>query len=84
MPSPFPGMDPYLESPELWPDLHHEMISVIRESLNVSLRPRYHAMVEERVYVSDDRDPGRKVIIPVWFTFRDIELIRKAFCGRFG
>lgn len=64
MPSPFPGMDPYLEAPELWPDLHHQLISVIREQLNIALRPRYHAMVEERVYLSDDRDPGRRVIIP--------------------
>ncbi|MFN0055331.1 MAG: DUF4058 family protein [Planctomycetales bacterium] len=23
MPSPFPGMDPYLEDPGLWPDVHH-------------------------------------------------------------
>jgi len=22
MPSPFPGMDPYLEHPALWPDVH--------------------------------------------------------------
>ena len=22
MPSPFPGMDPYLESPDIWPDFH--------------------------------------------------------------
>ena len=22
--SPFPGMDPYLESPELWPDVHNQ------------------------------------------------------------
>jgi hypothetical protein len=64
MPSPFPGMDPYLEAPEIWPDLHHELISVIREHLNARLRPRYHSMVEERVYISDDHDPGRRVIVP--------------------
>ena len=27
VPSPFPGMDPYLESRELWPDVHHRFIS---------------------------------------------------------
>ena len=64
MPSPFPGMDPYLEAPEIWPDLHHELISVIRERLNARLRPRYHSSVEERVYISDEHDPGRRVIIP--------------------
>lgn len=64
MPSPFPGMDPYLESPVHWPDVHHELMSVAREQLNQSLRPRYHVRVEERVYVSDETDPGRKAIIP--------------------
>lgn len=64
MPSPFPGMDPYLEEPGLWPDVHHELISVMRELLMRHLRPKYHVRVEERVYVSDENDPGRDVIIP--------------------
>ena len=50
MPSPFPGMDPYLETPDLWPDVHHELISQIRQALNPTLRPRYVARVELRVY----------------------------------
>ena len=25
MPSPFPGMDPYLEAPHIWPDLHNAL-----------------------------------------------------------
>ena len=32
MPSPFPGMDPYLETPLLWGDVHHELISQIRRA----------------------------------------------------
>lgn len=64
MPSPFPGMDPYLEDPRTWPDLHHELISEIRAQLTGQLRPKYVARIEERVYISDDRDPGRKVIVP--------------------
>jgi len=64
MPSPFPGMDPYLEHPAIWPDLHHELISEIRAVLNRGIRPRYRATVEERVYISDENDPGRRAIIP--------------------
>jgi len=57
-------MDPYLESPELWPDVHHGIISEIQASLNSALRPRYVSRVEERVYISDENDPGRAAIIP--------------------
>ncbi|QDU22358.1 DUF4058 family protein [Urbifossiella limnaea] len=57
MPSPFPGMDPYLEHPALWPDVHHELISAIREQLNQVVRPRYIARVEERLYLASDYDP---------------------------
>jgi hypothetical protein len=56
MPSPFPGTDLYLEEPGLWPDVHHELISVSREMLNRQLRPKYHVRVEERVYISDEND----------------------------
>jgi hypothetical protein len=64
MPSPFPGMDPYLEDPGLWPDVHHGLISEIQAALNRQLRPKYHVRVEERVYISDENDPGRSVIVP--------------------
>jgi Protein of unknown function (DUF4058) len=64
MPSPFPGMDPYLESPVIWPDVHHELISQIRSALNPRLRPNYVARVELRVYNTDQDDPGIEVIVP--------------------
>ena len=31
MPSPFPGMDPYLESPDWFPDLHGSLIIFMKE-----------------------------------------------------
>ena len=64
MPSPFPGMDPYLETPHLWLDVHHELISQIRHALKPMIRPNYVARVELRVYVSNENDPGLDVIIP--------------------
>src|SRR4051812_7175962 len=64
MRSPFPGMDPYLESPVIWPDVHHGLISGIQAALNPSVRPRYVARVELRVYISDDDDPGRAALVP--------------------
>jgi hypothetical protein len=57
-------MDPYLENPWLWPDVHHELISEFRALLNERLRPKYVARVEERVYLSDDADPERALYVP--------------------
>lgn len=52
MPSPFPGMDPYLENPTTWPDLHSSLISYIREELQPQIRPKYIARIGERVELS--------------------------------
>ncbi len=46
MPSPFPGMDPYLEG-YLWPDVHHRLATQISDQLMPMLRPRYVARVVE-------------------------------------
>lgn len=64
MPSPFPGMDPYLENPEIWPNAHARLIADIQETLNAIIRPKYFAWIESRIYLSDDLDPGRRVLIP--------------------
>jgi Protein of unknown function (DUF4058) len=40
MPSPFPGMDPYLESPRYWQDFHGSFITYAREALQSQLPRR--------------------------------------------
>ncbi len=57
MPSPFPGMDPYVEDPVMWADVHHELISVARATLNRQILPKYVAAIDERVYLLDEDDP---------------------------
>src|SRR5579871_1852191 len=64
MPSPFPGMDPYLEDPAIWPDVHHELISVARELLLAALRPKYFVQIDERLYVADTTDEAWSIIVP--------------------
>ncbi|HRW04572.1 MAG TPA: DUF4058 family protein [Caldilineaceae bacterium] len=32
--SPFPGMNPYLEAPDIWADVHSRLINVIAEQLS--------------------------------------------------
>jgi hypothetical protein len=51
MPSPFPGMDPYLEHPGLWPEVHQYFITFLAMELNRVLPPRYVARMGLRVYV---------------------------------
>ncbi len=43
MPSPFPGMDPYIEQSRLWVDFHSDLASEIRAELNSQIRPVYFA-----------------------------------------
>ncbi|MDJ0728935.1 MAG: DUF4058 family protein [Crocosphaera sp.] len=50
MPSPFPGMNPYLEHPEIWPGVHLLLIATLAESLSPQLRPNYSVSVEVRMY----------------------------------
>ena len=40
MPSPFPGMDPYLEHPALWPGVHQGLITFMWSALNAMLPAR--------------------------------------------
>ena len=51
MPSPFPGMDPFLEHPDFFPDLHGAMHVYIRETLQRSLPAPYFAVIGERLWV---------------------------------
>jgi hypothetical protein len=54
--SPFPGMDPYLESPRLWPDVHHRLITVFAEQLSALLVPKYFAQLESYVIIDQISD----------------------------
>lgn len=50
MRSPFPGMNPYLESPPLWSEVHSWLIVELARMLNLHITPKYRAAVEKRVY----------------------------------
>uniref|UniRef100_B8HTC7 DUF4058 family protein n=1 Tax=Cyanothece sp. (strain PCC 7425 / ATCC 29141) TaxID=395961 RepID=B8HTC7_CYAP4 len=50
MPSPFPGMDPYLEQSGLWQEFHNRLMVAIADVLGPQLRPKYRVAIEKRVY----------------------------------
>ncbi len=55
MPSPFPGMDPFLEHPAFFPDLHDRFITHLSEALQLKLPPTYDAVIASRVWVETSR-----------------------------
>ncbi len=49
MPSPFPGMDPFLEHRTCWPDIHRRLIVYTSEFIQPQLRSKYVASISERI-----------------------------------
>lgn len=47
-------MDPYLENPALWSNVHGRMIVAIADTLSPLLLPKYQPIVEEAVYRTSD------------------------------
>lgn len=52
MPSPFPGMDPYLEDEKLWPAFQHQLVTCLYQVLLPGLVDRYRARIHQRRYVT--------------------------------
>jgi hypothetical protein len=57
MPSPFPGMDPYLEGSE-WTSVHAELGSEIARQLSPKLRPKYIVRISRRLVSEVSEDVG--------------------------
>jgi hypothetical protein len=71
MPCPFPGMDPYLEAPEIWPDLHDRLATEISAALNATLPAPYYARLEMRPEIGIvDEGPALHRIVP------DVAIVR--------
>ncbi len=51
MQSPFPGMDPYLEHPTLWQDVHDSLIAAIRDAIVPAVAPNYYVALQRYAYV---------------------------------
>jgi hypothetical protein len=69
MPSPFPGMDPYLEG-YLWADVHHALGTQFRKQLVPLVRPNYAVRIEVSMY--NDRVPAHELGI----MYPDVEIMR--------
>jgi len=69
---PFPGMDPYLELPTLWPDVHARIISAMCDAIQEQLGPNYVALITPYLALeSIEIAPIRQVFVPDVGVFRD-------------
>ena len=59
MPSPFPGMDPYLEG-RLWPEVHASLIYTIKSALAASLPDGYFVETHEYVWLCAEPPEKRR------------------------
>jgi hypothetical protein len=66
MPSPFPGMDPWLERQMVFPDLHNSLITYFKAALNAVLPKGYSVSAANRVWVDIQtrREPDVSVFGP--------------------
>jgi hypothetical protein len=56
-------MDPYLEAPGIWPDVHTNLMCVVAEQLTRLLAPKYLVALSPRV-VTDRVDDDPQVVLP--------------------
>jgi len=77
MPSPFPGMDPYLEAPDVWPDFHDALAAAIRTDLNRTLPAPYYARLESRpeIGIAENGERSRRIV-------PDVAVLRQRGSGR--
>ena len=53
MPSPFPGMNPFLEQSDTWEDFHGDYIIRLRELLSGMVGANYYVKIEVRLYLHE-------------------------------
>jgi hypothetical protein len=67
MPSPFPGMDPWLEGPTIFPDLHNRLIAELSEAMNRQLPAPFYTAIANRIWIEQSKrvvEPDVNVLKP--------------------
>ena len=59
MPSPFPGMNPYLEQEDAWHDFHERFMPFAAELIAPQVGPNYIVKIDENVYIHELDDDRR-------------------------
>ena len=59
MPSPFPGMNPYLETEDAWHDFHERFMPLAADEIGQQVGPNYIVKIDEHVYIHDFSEERR-------------------------
>src|SRR5690242_17599634 len=62
MPSPFPGMNPYLEQEFAWHDFHNRFVIGSAEAIGVQVRPAFIVKIDVNVFIEEPEVDGRRVV----------------------
>jgi hypothetical protein len=62
MPSPFPGMNPYLEQDDAWQDFHQSVMPLVRQVLMEQVLPNYIVKVEELLFIHELPGTERRLL----------------------
>jgi hypothetical protein len=60
MPSPFPGMNPYLEQDRVWSDFHESFMPAARDAIAAQVRPHFIAKINEHLFIHELPDDSRR------------------------
>ena len=62
MPSPFPGMNPYLEQADVWHDFHERFMPMVAERVADQVDPRYIVKIDEHVFIHELSSEQRRFV----------------------
>jgi hypothetical protein len=62
MPSPFPGMNPYLEQDDAWHDFHDRFLPALADAIAGQVDSHYVVKIDEHVFIREAPADGRTVV----------------------
>ena len=62
MPSPFPGMNPYLEQDDVWHVFHEQFCNHCFEALVPQVRPSYIVKIDQHMYIREPAAEERQLV----------------------
>ena len=62
MPSPFPGMNPYLERASVWHDFHGRFVPAIAEAVGSQMADQFVVRIDDHVYIHEPPADQRRLI----------------------